>query len=57
MQRHKICLGILSSFSPHTLRHSMLHTCHDEFTPSHCYSHMYFRVYEALVVDAGYLAV
>ena len=42
MPRHKICLGILPSFSPHL--YAMLHTCHDEFTPSHCYSHMYFRV-------------
>jgi len=33
----------------------MLHTCY-EFTPSHCYTRMYFRVY-VLVVDEGYLAV
>ena len=31
----------------------MLHTCHHEFTPSHCYTRMYFRVYEVLVVDGG----
>jgi hypothetical protein len=57
MPRHKIYLVPFLLPLRITLRHSMLHTCHDEFTQSHCYTRMYFRVYEALVVDAGYLAV